>query len=608
MRNSDEFFNTIYSLLPWKWIILFFVFFLLIISFSKFALSILGIVRVSENQVMVVIKKFGRRNLANGRIIATDGESGTQAYTLSPGLHFGYFPFQYSIEHFPRTIIPQGKVGLIYAIDGEPIPPGRLLGRYVDCNSFQDGAAFLRNGGQRGPQSEILPPGEYRINLKMFSFTITDAIIIPPNKIGIVTTLDGNPLESGEIAGDIIPDHASFQNVDKFVANGGKRGLQQQIMMSGTYYCNLNFIKVEEADLTDIPIGHVGVVISFVGKIGEDVSGVKFTHGNIVSNGYRGVWQTPLDPGRYPINKRTIKVEIVPTTNTVLNWITGFKEAHNLDAGLESIDVRSKDGFSFKVDVSQIIHIAAVNAPKVIARFGNVPTLISQMLEPAIDNYFRNSAQSSQFLDFLRERATRQEEATEFIRQNLSTLDVEAVNTFIGDIDPPKEIMDTLTIRKLAEEQKTTYSIQRMAQIERIELEKATNEATTQTRVVTANRNVEVALLEAKATIAKAEGENKATILVAEAQAKAIELTGAAEATKISAVGLSEANVLRSKVVAIGNDNWTGIEILRVLAENKVPLVPQIIAGGGAANSGLSNVLLGNLLAKMANSAKTVGE
>jgi hypothetical protein len=34
--------------------------------------------------------------------------------------------------------------------------------------------------------------------------------------------------------------------------------------------------------------------------------------------------------------------------------------------------VRSKDGFPFNLDVSQIIHIPMVEAGKVIARFGNM--------------------------------------------------------------------------------------------------------------------------------------------------------------------------------------------------------------------------------------------
>ena len=111
--------------------------------------------------------------------------------------------------------------------------------------------------------------------------------------------------------------------------------------------------------MTDVPIGHVGVVISYIGEDGTDVTGESFKHGNIVSKGFRGVWMEPLGPGKYPINKYTMKVEMVPTTNLVLNWANARSEAHSLDKNLSTITVRSKDGFPFNLDVAQIIHIPA---------------------------------------------------------------------------------------------------------------------------------------------------------------------------------------------------------------------------------------------------------
>lgn len=581
------------------YLILALLFFLNLKTFSR----LFGIIIVGESEVVTVTKKFGTKNLANGKIIAANNEAGTQAYTLSPGLRFGFFPWQYSIERGDLTVIEPGYKGEVSAIDGEPIPSGRLLGKHVECNLFQDGAAFLANGGQRGPQATVVPPGKYRFNKKLFSVEVKPVLIIPANKVGIVTTYDGNALDHGDIAGEIIEGHSSFQDADSFVKNGGRRGLQQQVMMSGTYYHNSRFMEVELIDLTDIPIGYVGVVISYVGKQGVDVSGVQFTHGNIVENGCRGVWVKPLDPGRYPVNIRTTKVENVPTTNTVLNWITGYNEGHGLDDGLDSIDVRSMDGFSFKVDVSQIIHIAANDAPRIIARFGSVKNLVSQVLEPAIDNYFRNSAQSAQFLDFLREREERQKQAAKFIKDNLRNLDVEAVDTFVGDIVPPQSIMETLTARKVAEEQQETYKTQEVSQTQRIELEKAKNKADTQGQIVQAERALEMATISANAAIAKANGEAQAKVLEAEAEAKKIILTGNAEATKIKAEGDAKAGVLKNMVEAIGQDNWSSMEILRHLSENHIPLVPQIVAGQGSDN-GIANILVANMLSKMTKVAQ----
>ena len=62
------------------------------------------------------------------------------------------------------------------------------------------------------------------------------------------------------------------------------------------------------------------MVISYVGKAHIDVSGAEFKHGDLVNVGHKGVWVTPLYPGKHPLNTRVMKVELVPTTNIVLNW------------------------------------------------------------------------------------------------------------------------------------------------------------------------------------------------------------------------------------------------------------------------------------------------
>ncbi|PRP61302.1 hypothetical protein C7B72_22765, partial [Bacillus halotolerans] len=155
----------------------------------------------------------------------------------------------------------------------------------------------------------------------------------------------------------------------------GCKGLQEQVLLAGRYFINPRFATVDVVDMTEVPIAHVGVVIAYVGNEGRDVSGDSFKHANLVSRGEKGVWAEPLDPGKYPINPYPHKIRNVPTANVVLNWAAGKSEAHKLDANLSTITVRSADGFKFNLDVSQIIHIPRNDAPKVIARFGDMSAL-----------------------------------------------------------------------------------------------------------------------------------------------------------------------------------------------------------------------------------------
>jgi uncharacterized membrane protein YqiK len=350
-------------------------------------------------------------------------------------------------------------------------------------------------------------------------------------------------------------------------------------------------------EMTIVPIAHVGVVISYVGSLGADVTGVEFKHGNMVVKGQRGVWVEPLDPGKYPINPRTTNIELVPTANVVLNWATGKTEAHRLDERLSSITVRSQDGFTFNLDVSQIIHIPRNAAPKVIARFGSMANLVTQVLEPTIGNYFRNAAQKSDVIDFLKERVNRQSEARVAITTALTEYDVGAVDTLIGDIVPPEALMKTLTDRKLAEQERVTYATQKQAQEVRKELAQAQAQADTQPSVVNAERQVEIATFDAQTRIRKAEGDAQSKRINAEADASVLLMVGDAEGKKITAVGSAEAEVLKRKGEAINPGNYATIEVARALAASGMKLVPDVVAGGAGGNGGsLVDVLLAQLI------------
>ncbi|MEI6245944.1 MAG: SPFH domain-containing protein, partial [Acidobacteriota bacterium] len=404
---------------------------------------------------------------------------------------------------------------------------------------------------------------------------------------------------SGTIAGREVPGHDMYQDPQAFVANGGSKGLQEQVLLAGRYFINPRFATVEVQEMTKVPIANVGVVIAYVGDEGIDVTGDAFKHGNLVTRGQKGVWVQPLDPGKYPINTYTHKVEVVPTANVVLNWATGKTEAHNLDKNLSTITVRSSDGFTFNLDVSQIIHIPRTEAPKVIARFGSMANLVTQVLEPTIGNYFRNAAQNSDVIDFLKQRSKRQNEAKESISAALSEYNVGAVDTLIGDITPPAELMKTLTDRKLAEQEQITYGTQEQAEMIRKNLAQATAMADTQPGVVTAERSVQIASFTADATVKTAQGQAKAKEVNATADAMVLKTVGAAEGEKILAVGTSEAEVIKKKTAAMDPEKYAMVEVARALAGSGFKLVPDIIAGGGGAGGDGGNSLVNILLASV---------
>ena len=231
-----------------------------------------GMVIVPEDKIGLITKNFvifgENRNLSGDRIIATKGEDGFQAKYLAPGLHWFYWPWQYQIKMQGFITIPEGHIGLITSKDGDSLPAGRILAKKVECNNYQDAEMFLNNGGQRGRQVNYITTGVYKINTHLFEVSLVEQVNIKEGMVGIIKTLDGKPLETGNIAGKEIPNeiHNNFQNFDAFITAGGYRGIQQQVILAGSYYLNPWAVEVEEESMTEVPIGTVGVVMSFFGE------------------------------------------------------------------------------------------------------------------------------------------------------------------------------------------------------------------------------------------------------------------------------------------------------------------------------------------------------
>jgi uncharacterized membrane protein YqiK len=230
--------------------------------------------------------------------------------------------------------------------------------------------------------------------------------------------------------------------------------------------------------------------------------------------------------------------------------------------------------------------------------------LVSQVLEPTIGNYFRNSAQDSDVISFLSTRQQRQTAAKNKISEVLEEYNVHAVDTLIGDIVPPAELMKTLTDRKIASEEEVTFETQRKAQDQRKTLESSKALADMQGKMVAAQQSVEISQREAEAAVKKSEGEAKAMELKAGAQSKAkklmaeadaaqIELTGSAEAKKIEAIGKATAEAYDLQVKAMGEDNFGKLKVVESIGINGIKIIPEILIQGNDSGNGPISGLLG---------------
>jgi regulator of protease activity HflC (stomatin/prohibitin superfamily) len=584
-----------------------------------------SLVSIGPAEVGMVTKRFSLRKLKDDDIIAFNGEPGYQADLLMPGLRFKLWPI-FTVSKHPWVQVPAGEIGVIISQVGAPLAVGAKSAVYNEAlANFSDLRSFLANGGQKGVQRPVLPPGSIlplhpsafivltpnRVfgmpttpeltklaaagQLTPESFGLIESqlqvtVIAPQGDrdyVGIVTALEGQPLEQGDIASrlggyedirmgeingandaQIVEQllgsqnglHNNYQDFQKFIDHGGRIGLQHDPILYGAYLLNPFLVRVELVPMLVVNQGQVAVVKSFVGLPTIDTSGEEFKFGSIVAPGHRGIWREPLRTGKYPINPRCYAAEIVPTSIITLNWANANSQAHSLDAHLSPIEAKSREGFVFTIDLQVQIHVPDTRAPKVISMVGTMMNLVNEVLQSAVGNHFRNTLQQLEAIKFIETRHEVQAAAFTRITDYLTQYQVETKGVYIQDVQFPSDIVEVLTTREIANQEKATFEEQQRAQLARIELEKTTGTADQQANLAASQVGITIKQNQAEARRAEAAGEAGATVALGEAEAQKQRAIAIAQADAIRAQGISTADSMRAQGEAQANtDRQTGL-------------------------------------------------
>ncbi|HWT99060.1 MAG TPA: SPFH domain-containing protein [Terriglobales bacterium] len=624
---------------------------------------IAGVVRyIPNNRIAIVEKLWSFRGSIESGLIALKGEAGFQPDVRRGGFQF-FLPFQYRLHAANLVTIPQGEIGYVFARDGQTLAATQSLGSNITAHDFQDARDFLANGGQKGPQRKILREGTYAINLAQFVVLTRDAthslqldpaevalfehmsdviaerygfapVVIKgsDDSIGVVTVHDGPALPAGQIIaatvgadqGNNATFHNNFQDPEKFLAAGGCRGRQLQVLVDGSYYLNRLFSTVELLPKTVIPVGHVGVVNSYVGDAGTDTSGEDYRHGELVKQGQRGVWESPLLPGKYAFNTYAGAVLLVPTTNFILKWVHGDAGSHRFDENLAEVELITKDAFEPVLPLSVVVHIDYRKAPLVVQRFGDIKKLVEQTLDPMVSAYFKNVAQKRTLIELLQERAEIQASSGDEMRTKFALYNLELQEVLIGTPGAGQsggaqieKILEQLRQRQIADEQVGTYERQALAAQKERELREAESRAKQQTGITESELSIKILENQGKASLAKAQQEAEQTRTAAKAEADRIQLLGEGEARKTIAlasadaervrqIGLAEAEAIKQQVEASGGPQ---IQLTRQVVEriatalekSGVDIVPRIAVNGsgqGGVGGDLMQALMSMVVAE----------
>jgi uncharacterized membrane protein YqiK len=612
---------------------------LLILFIVLFLLS--GIRYIPNNKIGIIEKRISGKGSLKSGIIAMNGEAGFQPQMMRGGLHY-LMPVQYAVHVLPLVTIPQGKIGYIFSRDGQQLPASQTLASNLKADDFQDATVFLKAGGQRGPQRKILREGTYAIQLAQFVVITEERVyalaldkpeedlfrrmakIIAEREgftpvvikgsddmIGVVTVHDGPSLASGQIiaptvgenADDAVTYHNSFQDPEKFLAAGGQRGRQLQVLVEGTYYVNRLFATVEMVPKTVIEVGNVGVVVSYTGDTGTDISGTEYKHGELVKVGLRGVWSEPLMPGKYAFNTYAGKVSIVPTTNFILKWNKSESGAHKYDENLSEVALITKDAFEPSLPLSVVVHIDYRKAPLVIQRFGDIKRLVEQTLDPMVSAYFKNVGQTRTLIQLLQDRSDIQQVAGEQMKTKFEMYNLELQEVLIGTPTSGQgggqieQILTQLRSRQIAEEQVETYNRQEKAAVKERELREAEQRARQQGAITESELSIAVQENTGKAELARAQQDASRIQTIATAEAQKVRIMGEGEARKIQAlaaaeaeraarVGVAQAMAIEEQVRAYGGPRFQLTQqvmnrFAEAIQESKVDVVPRVVVGGG---------------------------
>jgi len=626
-----------------------------------------SIVYVPNNRVGVLERLWSGKGSVKSGLVALGGEAGYVPELLRGGFHV-LFPFQYRVHKVDLVTVPQGEIGYVFARDGKPLEAGQSLAGNAKADDFENVRDFLAAGGQKGPQRKVLREGVYAINIAQFivltrantyavALAKSDADTIeamraqiearggfhpvvigeqsaqglrvtdPGTKearvvndvIGIVTVHDGPGLPAGELIAPAVGAdrsvatayHNNFQDADRFLAAGGFRGRQYQVLVDGTYYVNRLFASVEFIEKTLVPMGTVGVVVSFIGKRGADRSGAEYQHGELVGDGERGVWEAPMLPGKYAFNRFAGSIVKVPTTNFILKWESG-QSGSDFDRNLKEISLITKDAFEPTLPLSVVVHIDYKKAAKVIQRFGDVQKLVEQTLDPMVSAYFKNTAQTKTLIELLQQRADIQGQALADMKGKFAAYNLELQEVLIGTPKSPagnsqiENILAQLRDRQVAREQIETYEQQEAAAVKERTLREAAAVAAQQKGLTESRIAIEIAenkgLAEVKTQTRQGEADAAKIRNVALADAERIKAIGAANANRIELEGEATARAAHKQVEAYGGPEIRlaqeiSAQITRAIAEGKLPVVPQILVGGDGKGSNAIEAITAMILA-----------
>ena len=423
---------------------------------------------VPQGKMAIVTAKTGDP-LPAGAILAEPGQKGVQGIPLAEGRHF-LNPVTHDWRIVPVTTIPAGSVGLVTAKSGKELPAGEIIA--ADRES-------------KGVWKDVLGPGTYRLNPEGYDVKTMSAINIPIGYVGVVTSLTGRPAAKG------------------LFAQVGEKGVLEKALQPGLYYINPRAYQV---DVVEIGMNQV----SIIGKSGT----VVLTKAqNQSAGGLDELQQLTL---RKQVQKRAEYV----TQNADLG-IVDDSMARNFSQAIGSlgssvsraqqaaktktasaargaralptraekpasqptgdsvafgmnqfVQFPSSDGFSIMLDMTVEFELLPENISRIFMLYGDLPAVVSKILMPQILSISRMKGSDYKARDFIdgEGRLKFQKEMTEELVRVMKEKHILIRNAIVRHVEVPEDILKPIQSASVAKEQDLTNKTQQETEKRRAEL------------------------------------------------------------------------------------------------------------------------------------------
>ena len=472
-----------------------------------------------------------------GQIIAFDGQKGPQAHVLPPGFKFKLLlNILYDVEELPIVQVPEGNYGFVVASDGSPLRRGQFLADAWAEEKFQrmlNAEFFLKNGGQRGPQLTILPPGKYRLNRYLFQTKFHPATDIRAGFVGVVKS---NIQETREYEPADLPQELAGVLAVPLVKKGSL-GVWVDPLPPGRYYLNNVAYNVTKVDT------------------------------RVQTWNYKGGYER-----RY--------IDLLVTQDGKIEQKERSEAVPVPEKAADQAIFTRMEGWLVPQELRVQVQVEPKDAPFLVASVGNVASAEDKVVTPSIRSVVRNICAAEKVLSLIDENRPIVEAKIEDSvipegkKAGVTIKDVRLVDSMV-----PPELLVARLREQLAIQLQETFKREKEAQGQRIQTEKARSTADQQPELVAAEIRVKIAEKDKLASKLKGEGEK-------------LQLTEIARGQKAQVAVLGQQRVMElailDKVLNAAVENPEIVKIPRILVSG-----PGTGLEGAAAILGDSNLVRG---------------